>query len=89
MFDYGTLSGWVQKAVADIAAFGGNTRKIDTKAEKYAIGQILANCHEQANIDYVEDFLDERNPSMTPKIDGKNPKINKSHTVKYDYNDFL
>ncbi len=89
MFDYGTLSNWVCKAVADIASFGGNTRKIDTKAEKYAIGQILANCHEQADIDYVEGFLDENNPSEVPKTEDKDPKRNKERTVKYDYNDFL
>lgn len=89
MFDYGTLSNWVCKAVADIAAFGGNTRRIDTKSEKYAIGQILANCHEQADIDYVQGFLKDNNPSEIPQENGKNPKRNKERIVRYDYNDFL
>lgn len=81
MVDLSKVSDYIQKAVADIAAFGGNTRKVDTKAEKNALANLLAGCEKAEDKEYIQGFMVEHSKAKTPKVDGKNPEINENRTV--------
>lgn len=85
MVDLSKVSGWVQKAVADIAAFDGNTRKIDSQSEKNVLSSMLAGNLSSEDKEYIEGFMLARGASKTPKVNGKNPEKNTERAVKTEF----
>jgi len=77
------IQSWVQKAVADVAAFGGfSLRRVDTKAERMAIGALLANANlTEDDREYIEGFMLDRS-AKSEKIDGERPRRNKERSVE-------
>lgn len=84
MVNIGEVSQWVRKAVADIAAFDGNLRKIDSDAEKKAIGAFLAGNLSNEDRDYIEGFMLDRR-GKAEKINGLRPSKNEERTVEAPY----
>lgn len=85
MVDVSNVSQWVKKAVADIAAFDGKLRKIDTEAEKKALSTLLAGDGlSNDDKDYVEGFMLDRT-AKTEKFDGKKPVKNEARSVELPY----
>ena len=84
MVDVSKVSQWVRKAVADIAAFDGKLRRIDTEAEKNALSALLAGNLSDDDKDYIEGFMIDRRGSSrrVEKIDGKRPEKNESRSVE-------
>ncbi len=85
MTDLSKVSGWIQKAVADIVAFDGNTRKADSPAEKKLLANLLAGNLNDEDKEYIEGFMLERGASKTPKVNGKNPEKNTKRSVKTEF----
>ena len=81
MFDISKVSDNIKSAVAQIAAFDGNTRKVDSKAEMNTLAKILAGCDNEEDREYVQGFMIEHSKAKTPKIDGKNPERNEERSV--------
>lgn len=81
MTDVSKVSQWVRKAVADIAAFEGKLRRVDTESEKKALSTLLAGNLSDEDKDYIEGFMLDRR-RRSEKIDGKKPEKNESRTVE-------
>ena len=90
MVDVSKVQQWVQKAVADIAAFDGKLRKVDTDAEKKALSTILSGSNNltQDDKDYIEGFMLNKS-GKTEKINGLKPKKNEARTVEVPYTEPL
>ncbi len=89
MVDVSKVSQWVQKAVADIAAFEGKLNKIDkdSTAEKNALSALLAgNNLTPDDRDYIEGFMLDKN-AKAEKINGLKPKKNESRSIEMPYNE--
>lgn len=64
MVDLRNIQGWVQKAVADIAALEGDKTKIDTQTERNALCKLLAGEGlQQADKDFIQGFMMEKSDS--------------------------
>ena len=81
MTDVSKVSQWVRKAVADIAAFEGKLRRVDTESEKKALSTLLAGNLSDEDKEYIEGFMLDRR-GRSEKIDGKRPEKNESRTVE-------
>ena len=81
MPDVSKVSQWVKKAVADIAAFEGKLRKIDTESEKKALSTLLAGNLSDEDKEYIEGFMLDKK-SKTEKKDGLITKKNKERSVE-------
>ncbi len=81
MIDGGKISAWVQKAVANIAAFDGNLRRVDSEAEKKALGQLLAGDLSNEDKEYIEGFMLDRR-KRAEKFDGHKPQKNEERSIE-------
>ena len=85
MVDVSKVQQWVQKAVADIAAFDGNLRKADKDSETKALSSLLAGPNlTQDDKNYIEGFMLDKNAKAV-KINGLKPKKNESKMVELPY----
>ena len=82
MVDVSKVSDWVLKAVADIAAFGGKTGKIDKGAEKNALSTLLAGCNKEEDIEYIQGFMIEKGSAKNVENARKEVNTEKRVDVK-------